>query len=866
VSRAITQEVLQRDTEEKEIRKEDMFVQVPGIGPKNAKIVICGEAPGVEEISHNPPTPFVGTDGNQLDQWLQRTGIDRASVYLTNVVKRKLQGNDFAQMYLDSKQLKPTPELLEYWEELERELKEINPNVIVPLGRQPLYAITGKDSIGKWRGSILESKWGTKVIATWHPGAIRREYSLRPSALNDMRRVKVESSHPIIKLPQRDYIIGPGLKETLDYIKACKGEIVAEDIETQHYSKITCLGLSYDPSHAICIPFVYEGKPYWSESSLVQIREALIELQQDPFTYKVMQNGHYDWSWLKRDGLGIDKLWFDTLTAQHVTWPEQPKDLAFLASIYTREPYWKDEGKDTHKRIVDWNSYWKYNCTDAAVTRELVDPLQNEINSTKTQELFDFEMSLIPIFVDATLKGFKCDVDKKKKMLKDCRTKLVDLQGKLDEALPEHWRCIRCGGAGEVEYGRKRKDGTKAIKSCKKEFKNGKWGNGCGGTGKHVNPDSPKQMAAVIYQYMGLPKSYHPKTKKVTVDENSIKKLQVKRPHPIFELYLQYTEASKDHDFLSCKISDDGRIRTTLSCNLKTGRLSSKASPFGDGTNCQNIKRDSDFRDLFIADDGYVLLGPDYEKAESYSMAYEANDSAYIAALERCSVCDGRGEKDCPICKGSGRGDVHTKNASVIFKKYPADITKDERSLGKKVGHGLDGMMGDRTLCESILKELGPKYAIAQKEAKLFRDAYFNTYSGLLKFQKFIEQELKVTRTIFNSFGRRRVSLGRPEGKTIRDLLRHIPQSTVADLTNRSIVRLPDLPYLTFLLQVHDSIICQVPIEHYKEAIKLLEEAMTMEITAVYSGLKYTIPIEMKIGYSWGSLMNVEEFEEQCVS
>jgi DNA polymerase len=846
-----------------------MIIQCPGRGPKDAKIVFVGEAPGSEEVTHNPPTPFVGPAGKQFEGWLDRMGIKREEVYITNVVKRKLLKNDFNAMYTDAKNLKPTEELLEYWAYLERELKEINPYLIVPLGRQPLYAITGKDSIGNWRGSIIQAKWGTKVVATYHPSYIMsKDYGKRPVALKDMRRIKVEGIYPEIKLPKRDLMIMPSLKQTLDYIHECKGKIVAEDIETQWGRYITCLGLSFDPSHALCIPFIYENKPFWSPSSLQQIREALVEIQMDPKTLKVMQNGHYDWTWLKRDGLGIDRLWFDPHQAHHAAWPELPKGLDFLASIYTREPYWKDEGKDITKKILDWDEYYTYNCKDAAVTRELVDPLRNELNRTETWDTYEKEMANIPVFVDATLTGFNCDVDKKKKMTSDCRKKMIALNVEIDTCLPDSFKCIVCKGTGKVEYGRKDKvTGIKKTKACKRVFKDGTWRNGCGGTGQHLNPDSSKQVSDLIYNHLKLPKSVHPSTKKLTVDENAIKKLQVKRPMPIFKHLLEYANLSQDHGFLSCKVSEDGRLRTTLCCAAKTGRIISRTSPFNDGWPLQTLKRDDDFRSLLIADPGYVLLAPDYERAEAYTMGYEAEDEVYIDALENCQVCKGKtgiADPNCKMCHGTGRGDIHTKNASVIFLKDLWDVQKKERTLGKRVCHGLNYLMGDRTLVEAILKELGPEYAINQKQAKVFRTNYFKEYKRLLDFQHFIEEEVIRTRTIYNSFGRKRETLNRPEGKTIRDMIAHVPQSTVADLTDLwALPRVTKLPDLTFLLQVHDSIMCQVPIDKLEKSVKDMEEAMTTEITAVYSGRKYTIPVEMKVGYTWGTLMSPEEFMEK---
>ncbi|MEM2873953.1 MAG: uracil-DNA glycosylase [Candidatus Nanoarchaeia archaeon] len=92
-----------------------------GEGPKNAKIVFIGEAPGVEEEKKG--RPFVGRAGKFLDKQLKLHKIDRKKVYITNVVKVRCIGP-------------PKPKLIKkYLPMLKRELKQIKPEVIVLLGK-----------------------------------------------------------------------------------------------------------------------------------------------------------------------------------------------------------------------------------------------------------------------------------------------------------------------------------------------------------------------------------------------------------------------------------------------------------------------------------------------------------------------------------------------------------------------------------------------------------------------------------------------------------------------------------------------------------------------------------------------------------
>lgn len=823
-------------------------VQVKGVGPKTAKIVLVGEAPGIEEVMAKPPMPFVGMAGKELDKLLSRVGIPRKDVYITNVVKRQLPKNDFSAMYTDKAQKKPTQELLDYQELLQDELAELNPNVIVPLGRQPLLALTGNDGIGKWRGSILSDAKGRKIIPTYHPSAVNRDWTIRPTVLHDLQRVRSESWHPMINLPKRKFIIRPNIADVMDYLDKCiaSGKLIGCDIEVQWYKYISCIAFSYDPLHAICIPFTYNKGTYWTPNAFKMVRDKI----QEVFTKcpVVGQNFHFDWCWLKRDGFDIKNLYFDTWVAHHAAWPEMKKSLAFMASIYTREPYWKDESKDedsktSHKDVKDYDKYWTYNCKDAALTLELVEPLQREIETNNVQELFEFEMELIPIFVDQTLKGTRFDNDKRKELRKLAKAQMKELASQIDDVLPLTWKCSKCKGKGTVNKVK--------IKPCPD----------CKGKIRHINAGSPLQLKNLIYDHLKLPKQLKKATAKATLDEEALLKLQVKRPMPIFELLLKHRHVEQVHKLLGAKIGPDGRMHTSLSCGTHTGRLQSRETPFGHGTNLQNLPRKGGIRNLYLADEGKIFLAGDYEKAEAYAMGYEANDPAYIDALEHCWKCGGNGiglyeapdhPQPCSECKGTGRGDIHRKNAQVIFDKL--DINDDERQIGKRACHGINYGMGPLTLCNYILKELGAEYAITMKEAKGFREAYFDTYQGLKRFQEFIENEIKTTRTIFNSYGRVRKFFGRPEGKTIRDAIAQSPQSTVADHTNRALLRIASHPELEFVTQKHDEVVTQVPIEDKIRLSKDMQALMYRPITAYYTGLVYNIPVEIETGLSWGEL------------
>jgi len=817
-----------------------MRIEIDPDGPRNAKIAFVGEAPGLEEMAATPkPRPFVGPAGRELMNELQRVGVRRDDCFVTNIIRYKLPKNNFAPLYVDSKGSKPTEELLEAWEYLEKELKEVNPNVIVPLGNYALHAITGLHGIGKWRGSIVKSKWGAKCVPTYHPSGIIQNWDARPLALLDLRKAKRESTYPQLVLPKENLIIRPSLEQTVEYIRECRkrGRYVL-DVETLKYYYLLCTGLSYGADTAISIPFYKEDeKEYWSSIDLKIVKEELNGLYSDENVEAYAQNGAYDSCWLLRKGYKAPKLTGDTLVMQHAAWSEMPKDLGTLISIYTNRPYHKDENKNWN-RVQDWDRLWYYNCRDCIGTFDCIDPLQGEINATETRSQYEFEMSLVPIFVDLTMKGINFDKEKRdlqKKAIGDkIKEKLKDLWTFLPQGVNY---CKKCGGKGEI--------GKKKVKPCPE----------CAGLEKYINHRSPAQLKQLIYTDLKLPKSAM--SKKMGTDKDTLLKLQVKTKHAVIQTLLDLSELEELYEMVGMKCDQDERIRTTLGCTTETGRLASSKGPWGTGRNLQNIhrkkydsvkymwkgeKKPVNIREVFRADPGYTIIGADYSQAEVRVVAYESTDARLIKVFE-------------------DNGDIHTQNAKAIFQKE--EINNEERQVGKRICHACDYGISPRGIVDVVLKDLGPEYAISEKEARQFQLAYFSYYPDIKRFQDLIQNEIMQHRTIYNSFGRKRVYLGRPSGKSLRELVAHVPQSTVADLTNRAMKEVYYDKRLTeydaqLLLQLHDALYIQVPDDLVKVCIPIIKGRMSFPLKAYYSGFEYNIPIDFKIGPNLGEMKEVK--------
>lgn len=139
---------------------------IPGTGPCPALIMVIGEAPGTTE--EKTGQPFMGRSGKTLDKWLERAGINREKVYITNVIKEKLPGNRA-----------PTQEeVKKYVSLLNVEINKVKPRLIILLGKTPVSVFMPEaeklqDVVGQL---IVKPILGIHqpIFALYHPSFINR--------------------------------------------------------------------------------------------------------------------------------------------------------------------------------------------------------------------------------------------------------------------------------------------------------------------------------------------------------------------------------------------------------------------------------------------------------------------------------------------------------------------------------------------------------------------------------------------------------------------------------------------------------------------------------------------------------------------
>lgn len=334
---------------------------IPSAGPPNARVFILGEAPGEREVEL--AAPFVGPSGHELRRMLTSVGVSLSDCYKANVFSRRPADNNLslfgstepgeASRALGPLSRNPILYVGDEWlPELERVRAEIDacrPNIIIALGNTACWALGLGTGINNLRGTVHPVTIGDrvfKVLPTFHPAAILRQYSDRVIAIADLEKAHVESASPEIRFDATELWLDPTLHDLVafDTLHMRDARICASDVETKR-GQITCI--SFSPSDAavsLCIPFWVDGPApnYWptTEAEVAAWGWVRHWLERPDLTI-VGQNFLYDLQYLLRHGIQPTNCTEDTMLAHHSLYSELRKGLGFLGSIYSNQSSWK---------------------------------------------------------------------------------------------------------------------------------------------------------------------------------------------------------------------------------------------------------------------------------------------------------------------------------------------------------------------------------------------------------------------------------------------------------------------------------------------------------------------------------------------
>lgn len=554
-----------------------MKKRVKGTGPLNARIIIIGEAPGYTENLQGEP--FKGKSGMLLNQWLREVGLDRDLIRIDNLVYyQPPRGNDIDSF--------PIGYLIEWIKYLHVRIAQLeNPYVIVPMGNYPLFALTGKGKvktalrkslakdvfeymevaqeekkagITKLRGSIysyadLQGR-KIKVIPTVHPAYVLYGANTKweKRCLSDWRKIIEESQFKELILPKRNHIIYPSEDKVQKWIKNIVPEDkIALDIETGQKA-ISCVGFAKDSLESITLPLTTKQE----KNTFYPYVKYLCECENE----KILQNCLFDSYWLRRtQKIEINNMIHDIMLYHHAIDPIENHSLAFLTSIYTKEPYFKDDTKFDKEHITysDLATLFTYNGKDCCVTREIFDVLYPKVTQEGMLDFYNNHYAeMVPVILDIMCHGMRVNTKAQKKWSKKLLKECFEIREKLKKS------------AGEDLY-------------AERDF-------------------SPKKLKNFFYGKLGLPvqtkmtKLKSGKARTVTLDETALRKMSVMFPSKIGNygmMVLKHREMMKESYYLKGAWDTDGRIRCAYKMITEAGRLSSSSNPMRTGYNLQNVKR-----------------------------------------------------------------------------------------------------------------------------------------------------------------------------------------------------------------------------------------------------------------------------------
>lgn len=362
-------------------------------------IVLVGEAWGEQEQKIG--RPFVGPSGAELLRMLNESGIIELTSTDHDYLSNWYRTNDPRQLDMiwnlhqslvrtNVFNLHPPRNALEHFtgpkaggipgfpaliksgyvrnefepqlDRLAQEIMDLDPNLVICLGNSALWALAGRTGITKLRGTTLTSTHtvvGFKLLPTYHPAAVLRQWELRPTAVADLMKASREANYPEIRRPKREIWIEPTLTDIRQFVTTHirPGCLLSVDIETSG-SRVTCIGFAPSPAVGIVIPFDdtrSKNGSYWASESDERLAWGIIrDILGDRSTRKLFQNGAYDIAFLWRAyGIKVLNAAEDTMLAHHALQPEALKGLGYLGSIYEDEGAWKHmrkKGETTIKR------------------------------------------------------------------------------------------------------------------------------------------------------------------------------------------------------------------------------------------------------------------------------------------------------------------------------------------------------------------------------------------------------------------------------------------------------------------------------------------------------------------------------------
>jgi DNA polymerase-1 len=424
----------------------------------------------------------------------------------------------------------------------------------------------------------------------------------------------------------------------------------------------------------------------------------------------------------------------------------------------------------------------------AAVTARVAPMLRDRLAEQGSLSLFqEVEMPLVPVLADIERNGFLLDVEG-----------LHGLSKELERDLDQMVRAIYGLAGGEFNIG------------------------------------SPKQLATVLFETLGLKPLRKTKTGYST-DEDTLTQLAAQHELPAQILnYRMLTKLKSTYvDALPQLVNPDSkRLHTSLNQTVAaTGRLSST------DPNLQNIPVKGSYglriREAFIAPAGHHLLCADYSQVEPRILAHLSQDPRLLQVFE------------------SGE-DIHMATAMEIFNLPAEQVTREMRRAAKSVVFGIVYGISPFGLASNI--------GVPQADAKKYIETFFEKFAAVRALMDRNIEEGKTKGYTTTILGRRRPipelqsGDGVQRGVGERMAVNSPIQGSAADLIKVAMLKVhgrlqAELPRCKMILQVHDELIFEVPDQELEQAKQFVKQEM--EATGARLGLSVPLKVDLGVGCNW---------------
>jgi len=582
--------------------------------------------------------------------------------------------------------------------------------------------------------------------------------------------------------------------------EADRAGILAVDVETTALNvaaaELVGVSLAFKPGTGAYLPLQHKDEFGQVVAGQIDLEDALAALRPalaDTAILKVLHNGKYDLGVLARYGVEVTPV-DDTMLLSYVldgaAHGHGMDELARRHLEHETTPYEAVCGKGKDQITFDRAPLDKaapYAAEDAEVTLRLWRRLKPRLVAEHLVTVYEtLERPLVAIIAAMERTGVLVDADILKRLTAEFTQRMAQLE---DEA-------------------------TRLA-------------------GRPFNLGSPKQLGEILFDEQGLEGGKKTKGGGRATDADVLEKL-ANQGHALPQVILDWRQLQKLTRTYTEALVDDiqpatGRIHTSfMMAATSTGRLSST------DPNLQNIPIRTDegrkIRTAFVAEDGYALVSADYSQVELRILAHIAD----IAALKRAFAED---------------VDIHRVTASEMFDVPVDQVSGELRRRAKTINYGIIYGIGAWGLATRL--------GIEQSDARAFIERYFERYPGIKQYMDRTKEEARASGAVQTLFGRRCVI---PEINTKvvarrsyaeRQAINAPIQGSAADVMKRAMVRVDrrlrrEGAGARMLLQVHDELVFEVPLDELAATEDLLHAEMTGA-----AALSVPLVVEVAHGPNW---------------